>query len=200
MIFASKITFLRKLLDIHSPQDHFLFFYRPQIGTKEMFFTTKGILKYLLTTNIKNRFSHGNIYIIQTREFLQSDIFKIGRTRFSTNKRLKQYPQQSILIHEFNYTGDINNCETMILLSLKTHKHIIHRFDLGKEFFEGSIDSIRSAIKRLYGTFVYEKKRISFKNNKHIWNYYNIWSIRMFYELLPEDLNRHKKTCEGSRQ
>jgi len=134
----------------YSPQDHFLFFYRlsnrDNSRTKELFFTTKGILKYLLTTNIKNRFSYGNIYIIQTREFLQSDIFKIGRTRFSTNKRLKQYPSQSILIQEFNYKGDINVCETNILSYLRNHQHIIHRFDLGKEYFEGNIDSIRSAI------------------------------------------------------
>jgi hypothetical protein len=120
---------------------------RDNSSTKELFFTTKGILKYLLTTNIKNRFSYGNIYIIQTREFLQSDIFKIGRTRFSSNKRLKQYPSQSILIQEFNYKGDINVCETNILSYLRNHQHIIHRFDLGKEYFEGNIDSIRSAIK-----------------------------------------------------
>jgi hypothetical protein len=92
------------ILDVKSgynKQDHFLFFYRPRNSTK-------GISIYLLTMNIKNRFSNENIYIIQTREFLQSDIFKIGHARFSTNQRLKQYPSQSILIQEFNYISFID--------------------------------------------------------------------------------------------
>lgn len=76
----------------------------------------------------------GYIYIIQTREFIGKDIYKIGRT-VNPVRRLTDYPKGSIMIHL-----SIVQCpeeEEKRIIELFKNK-FTHRNDYGKEYFQGN--------------------------------------------------------------
>lgn len=76
----------------------------------------------------------GYIYIIQTREFIGKDIYKIGRT-VNPVRRLTDYPKGSIMIHL-----SIVQCpeeEEKRIIDLFKNK-FTHRNDYGKEYFQGN--------------------------------------------------------------
>ena len=77
--------------------------------------------------------------MIQLREFLNTNIVKIGRTIQDNMKRIKSYPRGSKLLLYIN----CNDC-------IKTERYIINLFktnytqkkDYGLEYFEGDIKSM----------------------------------------------------------
>jgi len=83
------------------------------------------------------------IYIIQIREHLDTNIYKIGKTKQENLKRFNQYPTGSKLISQY----DCFNCDI-------DKKNIIHMFkskyvqrtEYGAGYFEGNIIQMKDDI------------------------------------------------------
>ena len=78
------------------------------------------------------------IYLLQEREFIGTNVFKIGRTR-NINQRMRNYPKNSLLLY-FATCSDCVKVETKI-------KHMFikkytQRIDIGSEYFEGDYNFI----------------------------------------------------------
>ena len=83
------------------------------------------------------------IYILQTREFIGKNVYKIGRTEQENLKRFHQYPKGSILL----FLLDCKNCrniEGQVKILFK--EQFKHRKDLGNEYFEGDYYIMRHII------------------------------------------------------
>ena len=82
----------------------------------------------------------GYIYAIQVREFLktQENVIKIGRT-VDIVQRFCQYPKGSRLLYTC-WVSDCTASENVLVKSMCST--FVHRKDLGKEYFEGSITSM----------------------------------------------------------
>lgn len=80
------------------------------------------------------------IYIIQLREFIGKNVYKIGRTTQENNKRLSQYPKGSILHLQTTCKNCIKSENNLIKLFKKKY---IHRRDFGNEYFEGTITDMK---------------------------------------------------------
>jgi hypothetical protein len=76
------------------------------------------------------------IYLIQEREFINSkkNIYKIGKTKQSNNKRFQQYPKGSILLLQL-ICEDCTAIENKLINLFKT-KYTQCK-DIGTEYFEG---------------------------------------------------------------
>jgi hypothetical protein len=83
------------------------------------------------------------IYIIQLREFIGKDIYKIGRTKQENNKRMGQYTKGSILHLQTTCNDCIKSEKNLIKLFKEKY---IHRNDLGNEYFEGNINHMKADI------------------------------------------------------
>ncbi len=81
------------------------------------------------------------IYLIQEREFIKTkeNIYKIGKTKQSNNKRFKQYPNGSVLICQF-HCEDCTCYEKKIIIFFK--KIFKQRNDIGTEYFQGNLKSM----------------------------------------------------------
>jgi hypothetical protein len=78
-----------------------------------------------------------SIYLLQTREFINTSIYKIGKTTKPLLKRFNQYPNGSRLILQMECL-DCDNCEKK-LLELFRSKYT-NKLEYGREYFQG--DSI----------------------------------------------------------
>jgi hypothetical protein len=85
------------------------------------------------------------IYLLQTREFLGTNVFKIGRT-CNIIDRFKSYPKNSVLLY-FATCSNAVVIEKQII-TLFTQKYI-KRKDLGNEYFEGIFSSIITDLKQM---------------------------------------------------
>ena len=76
----------------------------------------------------------GIIYIIQLREFIGTDKYKIGRSDSNHLIRVNQYPKGSILLFLLTCNNS-SEIEKEIISDFKTkYKHLT---DYGNEYFEG---------------------------------------------------------------
>lgn len=81
----------------------------------------------------------GYMYVIIEREFIKTkeSIYKIGMTnQYDPRKRLQNYPHDSrvlLLIEK----PDARRSENIVKDILRAHREIIHRSDIGAEYFEG---------------------------------------------------------------
>lgn len=91
-----------------------------------------------------NNNGKGFIYLVHTREFINSDqnIYKIGRTRNLT-RRLKSYPKGSQCLFSIQTNDEINDERNLIDIFKYS---FIQRLDIGKEYFEGNIDKMMNII------------------------------------------------------
>lgn len=96
--------------------------------------------------NIKKR--NDFIYVIKLREFVNTgeNIYKIGRTKQGHNKRIFQYPKNSIVFNIIKVPDSIKY-EREIMKVFK--EKFIHRRDIGREYFEANIASIRREMNRI---------------------------------------------------
>ena len=79
------------------------------------------------------------IYLIQPREFINSNVYKVGKTKRESHKRLNQYPKGSKEI----ITIACNNCDILENEILKFFRgKYISRTDIGSEYFEGDMESM----------------------------------------------------------
>jgi hypothetical protein len=86
----------------------------------------------------------GYLYIIQLREFVKNNeqVYKIGKTK-NIHNRCRNYPKQSILMYSIR-TDKISEKETLLKSNLK--QKLLQRTDLGYEYFEGDLKTIKSEI------------------------------------------------------
>ena len=87
--------------------------------------------------------NYGFVYAIQTREFLNTNTIKVGRTG-DFIQRFKGYPKGSRIICVL-YVDDYKLKEKLIINELKI-KCDHQRKDVGTEYFEGSITTIVNVI------------------------------------------------------
>ena len=82
------------------------------------------------------------VYIIQLREFIQSNtpVYKIGKTKQANTKRLAQYPKGSELVIQCD-TPCCDQTEQAILQLFK--EKYTHRPDIGAEYFEGDATAMK---------------------------------------------------------
>jgi hypothetical protein len=80
------------------------------------------------------------IYLIQEREFVNTNVFKFGRTNKLITERLKGYSNGSIVIH----THKCNRCNKDMEMELKLlyNDNVILRKDIGTEYIEGNYNDI----------------------------------------------------------
>lgn len=109
------------------------------------------------------------VYIIQEREFIKTceKIYKIGRSKQENNKRINQYPKQSILLFQIV----CNNCDQLERELIKIFKKkYIHRKDIGNEYFEGDYEDMINTIyftrNNIMDIISYEKKVYIKKEDK----------------------------------
>ncbi len=82
---------------------------------------------------------YGYVYLLIEREFINANqpVYKIGRTGHKCPlTRLKGYPKQSQFIC-FYSVNNYKRIEQNIKKELKYRKEIIHRKDIGEEYFQG---------------------------------------------------------------
>lgn len=81
----------------------------------------------------------GYMYVIMEREFIKTGepVYKIGMTnQYDPRKRLQNYPHDSrvLLLVE---KPDARRSENIVKDLLRAHREIVHRTDIGVEYFEG---------------------------------------------------------------
>jgi hypothetical protein len=86
--------------------------------------------------NIEDR--KGFIYIVQEREFLNTNDFKLGRTS-DINVRLRGYSKNSKLVFSIE-VDDQYEVETMLINIFKDK--FIQKIEYGREYFEGNIEEM----------------------------------------------------------
>lgn len=140
------------------------------------------------------------IYLLKEREFINSceNIYKIGKTSQSNDKRFKQHPKGSILI----FQSTCSNC-------CKIEKIVINNFclkfkqrtDIGTEYFEGEctymILELLEIIKNDCNNTIYFFSNIKTTENEikisedlsnHVVNFLNnyyLFLTREEYDILP---------------
>ena len=83
------------------------------------------------------------IYLLQVREFIGTNIFKIGRT-YDINSRYKHYPKNSRLLFYSSCSDSVTIEKKIIYEFLKKYKQ---RKDIGTEYFEGDYTTMVRDIK-----------------------------------------------------
>lgn len=85
------------------------------------------------------------IYLLRTREFVTANqnVYKIGRTNQTHTNRFKQYPKGSELILQYS-CKDCIACEKGLLYIFRVN--YIKRKDIGSEYFEGDVISMKRDI------------------------------------------------------
>lgn len=91
----------------------------------------------------------GHFYLLIEREFitLSHKIYKIGRC-VGIFSRINGYPKGSILI-ECHYTNDEHTLEQLVKYAFIKHPLIKRERQIGKEYFSGDLDLLRSVISSL---------------------------------------------------
>jgi hypothetical protein len=80
-------------------------------------------------------------YIIQEREFIGSNIYKIGKTKQPNLKRTGQYPKGSIQ----KITKDVPDCDSIKREIIRIFDNKFHnRRDIGREYYEGDYDKMET--------------------------------------------------------
>ena len=101
------------------------------------------------------------IYLLKLREFIKTNenIYKIGMTKKDNLTRFNQYPNGSMLLFQM-ICNDCNSLERNIIKLFVDDTNIIHRKDIGNEYFEGDYNYMISIIYKSIN-----EQYIEFKNN-----------------------------------
>ncbi len=95
------------------------------------------------------------IYLLQVREFIGTNIYKVGRTEKENFVRFNQYPNGSILLFQMICI----NCKIMETLILRKFREIFKQQTLiGKEYFEGNYQQMIDIIYQYIREEKYEDK------------------------------------------
>lgn len=102
------------------------------------------------------------IYLLQEREFIKTkeDIYKIGKTKQSNDKRFKQYPKDSILLYQII----CDNCDFIEKNLIKEFKNkFTHCKTIGNEYFKGNYKNMIDTI-HTYITYKCDPNKITIDN------------------------------------
>ena len=88
----------------------------------------------------------GIIYLLKTREFVNSNIFKIGKSSKPGATRISEYPKGSVLYFLITVT-DENTIERKIIDLFSTE--FIHKKEYGNEYFEGEYNQIITSMLKI---------------------------------------------------
>lgn len=93
------------------------------------------------------------VYLLQEREFIktQEPIFKIGKTTQTPNARLRGYPNQSRVILYIDVSAAGCHAVEDSLIA-EFDKLYIHRADIGREYYEGDLEKMKSTFFRIVTT------------------------------------------------
>lgn len=88
----------------------------------------------------------GFLYVVKLREHVVSGerVFKVGRT-CDIVARINAYPNGSSLLL-CKQVEDTLTCEAAALRALRSTPGLVHRRDLGAEYFEGALDAVLAAV------------------------------------------------------
>ena len=130
------------------------------------------------------------IYILQEREYKNTKIYKIGKTKQENLKRIRDYSKGTELMLQTN-CFDCDELERTII-KLFTEKYILKQ-DIGSEYFEGDIDEMK--------TDIFNECQLDLKLNKN--NVSNISKPKTIdynkrYEIIIKKLN--KITCKNIQE
>lgn len=86
------------------------------------------------------------VYVIQEREFVNSGepVYKIGRSQCIL-KRMAQYPNES-QVHMVVKVADAMLAEKYLIGQLKNYHDIVHRKNIGTEYFQGDLRTIMNTV------------------------------------------------------
>ena len=132
------------------------------------------------------------IYLLQEREFIKTkeDIYKIGKTKQSNDKRFKQYPKDSILLYQII----CDNCDFIEKNLIKEFKNkFTHSKTIGNEYFKGNYKNMIDTI-HTYITYKCDPNKITIDNfieyylkyfysNGITFNYFKIKSTFLYDEF-----------------
>lgn len=110
-------------------------------------------IKFLEEENLilkQNNKIHSNnefIYIMHCAQHINSNIYKIGRTKNVMN-RFKQYPKGSELLFSINCTN-AKRIESKILNNLKTNVNYLQYKDSGNEYFQCDLETLKLDIQKI---------------------------------------------------
>ncbi len=79
------------------------------------------------------------IYLLQVKELLGTNIYKIGRTTQEYNKRFNQYPKGSQLILQMKCMNCINSEKELLKIFQEKFKR---KKEYGNEYFEGNYEEM----------------------------------------------------------
>jgi hypothetical protein len=91
-----------------------------------------------------NNPGRGYLYVLIEREFVkeQKMILKVGMTEhYVPLKRTDQYPKNS-KIYFIREVDNVKEREIILLYKLKNHKDVLHRRDIGREYFDCDINLV----------------------------------------------------------
>jgi hypothetical protein len=139
------------------------------------------------------------VYLLQEREFINSNIIKIGKTKQENLKRFKSYPKGSILLVQ-KICSDCDVLERDIIDNFKNNFN--HRKDIGNEYFEGSISLIINLFEFLINKQGYNS--CYFTNNENIINSFEVFINNCKNIIIDKDsycyepflIEEYKKFCE----
>lgn len=97
----------------------------------------------------------GHIYIIHVREFIGTDIYKVGRTT-DIVRRFKQYPKQSALL----YNIYVNNC----LIIEKAILNVLEPYvcnEYGREYVKIDFEKVKNKINEITNLYTFIKRCIT---------------------------------------
>ena len=110
-------------------------------------------IKFLEEENLilkQNNKIHSNnefIYIMHCAQHINSNIYKIGRTKNIMNK-FKQYPKGSELLFSINCTN-AKNTESKILNNLKSNTNYLQYKESGNEYFQCNLENLKLDIQKI---------------------------------------------------
>ena len=113
----------------------------------------KNKIMFLENENINlklNNKIHSNneyIYIMHCAQYINSNIYKIGRTKNLMN-RFKQYPKESDMLFSINCSNS-KQIESKILYYLKSNNNYIWYKDAGNEYFQCDLENLKMDILKI---------------------------------------------------
>ena len=91
------------------------------------------------------------IYLLQEKEFIKTNIYKIGITQ-----EINQYPENSIILFQI-YCNNISEEEIIKQIIKQFTENFIQRKDIGDEYFEGDSKKMINMINIIYLTIKNER-------------------------------------------
>ncbi len=112
------------------------------------------------------------IYIMKRGDLIDKNVYKIGKTIRSLNKRHNEYKVPNTIVLFYIAVNKVDQLEQLIIFKLKSNKDIIFRVDLGNEYFEGEYNIIKDTINNICNEYKVEHnynivKLIEYTNKNH---------------------------------